>query len=405
MENTKNTDNISFVGKILPSNNQSKILKEMQNFLNSSQKNFNNIEFLTNFIGILLKKFNMTHINLFFDENLDKTNNEETEPVKLAYAQKNNEIYLSKKILSNPINFFYDLCIISHEFYHIVINEHNKNIVRKVGKNSDKYLNRYPKEFVESFGVKLKEYQYYLYFVNESETACEDFAYNYVLSLMKQAYTKFKTVNVESLIFNGNIDKIQKLYDIRKQTYEKINSCILPQLKIKIAIKQEELLYAFYGICNKHIKTNGNAMPNMEIIEKLINIQAQLFTSFTINENFAVLDDLKKFCAAKAYKMPLLSACYVECLNCDNYVVKEEDIKELLNYVNRNHQAFSFTDLKLNEQNLKETIIKISFGSYDKDFENSFLNNNLIRDNYALCKAYKSFINSKIKKDDESLNK
>ena len=140
-------------------------------------------------------------------------------------CSKNNfEIYLNNEILTSESRFFYDLCIMAHEFYHLVLNEININIVKKVGSNSHKFHYGYYSNNMELLDITSSSLRYQVYVVNENEMLCEHFAYNFVIDLMEKTLQKTKVKDIDSFLLNANLTKMKELYNLKKLTFDKINN-------------------------------------------------------------------------------------------------------------------------------------------------------------------------------------
>ena len=240
---------------------------------------------------------------------------------------------------------------------------------------------------------------YVVYYINEVETACEAFAHEFVISLMENLLPDFTKLSINKFLFEENLKKIKHLYEIRKTNYNTMIEKALPHIVLKTAIKQQFYLDKFKALVNKNIEKFRNQLPDMDFIRQIVNTMDNLVMSFSIHENLEILNELKDFCDEKSYDMPILSTFFVKCLNYPNYVVKKEDIKKLLTFVNINKQAFSFKEIKVDKESLKRTIIELTFGSYDNRFDDYILNNSLVKDNYMLCKTYNTFLKNQEKND------
>jgi len=399
MINNDNLQKTEYVGKIIPENTKNSVIKSIQQYLNINTEKFDRTKFISEYYGFLLKKFKLPFIKLYFEE----LKNRDNKTIALAHAASGNKIYLNQEILTKENRFFYDLFIMTHEFCHLLVDKKNNEIVRKVGKNSHEYMFGFYKENIQNLNIDDTAVDYFIYFANITETTCDNFGYEFVIDLMEEALSKFKEQSVDLFLFNENLKKMKELYKTRQETLLQINNTLMPTVTLDTAIMQEKALYEFKSYVNFIIK--HKVKVELAHLEKLTDLQTKIFISFSINKNFEVLNELKDFCYLNSGKMQSLFYFYTNCLNHPGYTVTKQDIEKMLTIVDIRNERLMFSDLKLDEESLKKTIIEIKFKKFDKNFEKSYFNTFLVtKDSHSLCEVYKAYLLSKEKEKEKNKN-
>ena len=360
--------NITYVTQVKKGGDLNYVLKEISNFYDADTKrSFNQMKFLKDFCGILLEKLDIEKTDIFIDEDLMNNNT-------CCAFHHLGKIYISKYFLKRENRFLDDLIILSHEFSHLNDFVDGINIERKVGKNS----NRLKLSFNDLMMVPLKmtdKYSMaYLYETNECEHSANVFAFEYVLSLLQQSQQVINKNSIEYAILNVLKQRVENTYQIQEMIREKYQIEFVPELQLKAKNFQEKWFVEIKENLHK-IQTNKKPSETKNCFSKIVELNNQIIQTFFVYENFELLNKMKNYYLKNSNNSIFMPQLYIECLNFHNYVVTNNDIKDLLNLYEKSILSFDLKDVFLQQQNFKEHLIKAKYKKATKnDFKNMELN-------------------------------
>lgn len=360
--------NITYVTQVKKGGDLNYVLKEISNFYDANtKKSFNQIKFLENFCGLLLEKFDIDKTYIYIDEDLMNNNT-------CCAFHHLGKIYINKYFFKRPDKFLDDLIILSHEFSHLNDYADGLYMKRKVGENS----NRLKLSFNDLMMVPLKmtdKYSMaYLYETNECEHSANVFAFEYVLSLLQQSQQVINKNSIEYAILNVLKQRVENTYKIQEMIREKYQTEFVPELQLKAKNFQEKWFVEIKENINK-IQTNKKSKDIKNCFSKVVELNNQIIQTFFVYENFELLNKMKNFYLKNSTNSSFMPMLYFECINYNNYVVNENDIKDILSLYEKNILSFSLKEIFLEQQNFKEHLIKTKYKKANKkDFENMELN-------------------------------
>lgn len=311
-------------------------------------------KFLDNFIAMVLDKLGLNKIDVYFDKTL---RTEESQAI--AYSGLDYKIFLPTDIFKSfTDNIFYDMFVISHELKHVNLDEHNKNIVRKLDGNSDRYIYPPNPDLLNDLGFNKDDIMVF-YILNENEFLANEFGYTYVENLINKAIElskKSENVPTQLLkIYKKNLQESSEIHKNHikknKKYYEKV---LIPRLK-EI---QNELCDNLISLTELYYKTNDENDEKL-IYDKIVKTSANLYFSFLICYNEDVISKIKNYSLNQYTRISLLREYFGLILGIKTHTASTREFKQFVGMSDRLYVPVPFENLNIDKQNLIENYLDL----------------------------------------------
>lgn len=383
-------ENIELVHIVNKGGDLNYILKEISNFYDiNTKRSFNTHKFIQNYFGVLLESFNINSTKIYVDEDLL------TVDKNVGAYHYLGDIYINSAIFKKPSEFFADLLMLTHEFQHLVDYDNTYKIVRKVGENNMRLKITHSVDALIDLGLMNRDNYNITYTTNECEYGAEMFAYNYILEMIEKSKRVIKQDSIELQLLKLNSERLKNSKLLKEIIYEKYTNDYMPIIIEQVKQGQAKYYLNYKELVEASLKTKDKNRKE-ELITYALKTLNKLYFSFSIYENFEILNKFKKLTHKFSEKNPAVALMYIELLNYFNYVVTKEDIQDLTKTFDSLKMSIGLSEINLDKQNLIENILKTKFKHYDKNFE-KYTNIKTINDYKNLITTYKTFKKQKHK--------
>lgn len=381
-------ENVELVNIIRKGGDLNYILYEISNFYDiNTKRNFDVNKFIKNYLGILLERFNIDEVKIFVDEDL-RTVDKDID----AYHYLG-DIYINSNFFKIPSEFFSDLLVLTHEFSHLIDYDKTFKLVRKVNENNMRLKLVYNSDILYDLGMVGKNYYEILYKTNECEYTADQFAYDYVLDLIEKSKKFIKQNCIEQQLLRLAGERISNTRKIKESIYEKYQNEFMPDI-IEHVKKVQNKWYLYLEDSLEELENSKDKIEQEKIMDFIVKRKLKIDSTFTIYENFEILKKMQDLSFKYAKNSSFNTFLYLDCINYFNYVVNDEDIKNISNLLESINFSLALSEIGLNQQNLKEYLIKAKYKNYDKEFE-KYTNISNFKDYKSLMISYKKFLKTK----------